>query len=131
MNFLSSGTEKSSEQSIKLGGTDTPQTQMTNDTEISVSYSPKEYNQFLPNTILLQHFTKIFLHLRRAVVRYTFFKTFYLLLSIALQYLLLSTFKKPTLQKLHKNFSGEKAMISHLPQNIQVQCMKCQTRHLS
>ncbi|XP_010560285.1 PREDICTED: uncharacterized protein CFAP54 [Haliaeetus leucocephalus] len=61
-------TEKSSEQSIKLGGTDTPQTQTTNDTEISVSYSPKEYNQFLPNTILLQHFTKIFLHLRRAVV---------------------------------------------------------------
>ncbi|XP_052630644.1 cilia- and flagella-associated protein 54 isoform X1 [Harpia harpyja] len=61
-------TEKSSEQSIKLSGTDTPQTQTTNNTEISVSYSPKEYNQFLPNTILLQHFTKIFLHLRRAVV---------------------------------------------------------------
>lgn len=76
MNFLSSGTEKSSEQSIKLGGTDTPQTQMTNDTEISVSYSPKEYNQFLPNTILLQHFTKIFLHLRRAVVRYFLIKHF-------------------------------------------------------
>lgn len=73
MNFLSSGTDKSSEHSIKLSRTDdTPRTQMTNDTEISVSHSPKEYNQFLSNTILLEHFTKIFLHLRRAVVRYAF-----------------------------------------------------------
>ncbi|KFW65229.1 Putative uncharacterized protein C12orf63, partial [Pygoscelis adeliae] len=47
---------------------DTPRTQTTNDTEISISHSPKEYNQFLSNTILLEHFTKIFLHLRRAVV---------------------------------------------------------------
>ncbi|KAM6417221.1 cilia- and flagella-associated protein 54 [Pluvialis apricaria] len=61
-------TDKSSEHSIKLSGTDTPRTQMTNNTEIPVSHSPKEYNQFLPNTILLEHFTKIFLHLRRAVV---------------------------------------------------------------
>ncbi|KFO12752.1 Putative uncharacterized protein C12orf63, partial [Balearica regulorum gibbericeps] len=51
-----------------LSGTDTPQTQTTNDTEISVSHSPKECNRFLSNTILLEHFTKIFLHLRRAVV---------------------------------------------------------------
>ncbi|KGL91305.1 Putative uncharacterized protein C12orf63, partial [Charadrius vociferus] len=51
-----------------LSGTDTTATQMTNNTEISVSPSPKEYNQFLSNTILLEHFTKIFLHLRRAVV---------------------------------------------------------------
>ncbi|KFZ69177.1 Putative uncharacterized protein C12orf63, partial [Podiceps cristatus] len=51
-----------------LSGTDTPRTQPTNDTEISISYSPKEYNQFLSNSILLEHFTKIFLHLRRAVV---------------------------------------------------------------
>ncbi|XP_054672090.1 cilia- and flagella-associated protein 54 isoform X2 [Grus americana] len=61
-------TDKSSEHSIKLSGTDTPQTQTTNDTEISVSHSPKECNRFLSNTILLEHFTKIFLHLRRAVV---------------------------------------------------------------
>ncbi|XP_009880942.1 PREDICTED: uncharacterized protein CFAP54 [Charadrius vociferus] len=61
-------TDKSSEHSIKLSGTDTTATQMTNNTEISVSPSPKEYNQFLSNTILLEHFTKIFLHLRRAVV---------------------------------------------------------------
>ncbi|KFW88001.1 Putative uncharacterized protein C12orf63, partial [Phalacrocorax carbo] len=51
-----------------LSGTDTPRTQTTNDTEISISHSPEEYNQFLSNTILLEHFTKIFLHLRRAVV---------------------------------------------------------------
>ncbi|KAM9292811.1 LOW QUALITY PROTEIN: cilia- and flagella-associated protein 54 [Morus bassanus] len=59
-------TDKSSEHSNKLSGTGTPQT--TNDTKISISHSPKEYNQFLSNTILLEHFTKIFLHLRRAVV---------------------------------------------------------------
>ncbi|XP_037245608.1 cilia- and flagella-associated protein 54 [Falco rusticolus] len=57
-----------SEHSIKLSGTHTPQTQTANDTEISISHSPKEYNQFLSNTILLEHFTEIFLHLRRAVV---------------------------------------------------------------
>uniref|UniRef100_A0A8C4TQ35 Cilia and flagella associated protein 54 n=1 Tax=Falco tinnunculus TaxID=100819 RepID=A0A8C4TQ35_FALTI len=56
-----------SEHSIKLSGTHTPQTQTANDTEISISHSPKEYNQFLSNTILLEHFTEIFLHLRRAV----------------------------------------------------------------
>ncbi|XP_009462277.1 PREDICTED: uncharacterized protein CFAP54 [Nipponia nippon] len=61
-------TDKSSEHSIKLSGTDTSQTQTTNDIEIPVSHSPKEYNQFLSNTVLLEHFTKIFLHLRRAVV---------------------------------------------------------------
>ncbi|KFV49776.1 Putative uncharacterized protein C12orf63, partial [Tyto alba] len=51
-----------------LSGTDTPQTETTNETEISASHSPKECNQFLSNTVLLEHFTKIFLHLRRAVV---------------------------------------------------------------
>ncbi|KFP43372.1 Putative uncharacterized protein C12orf63, partial [Chlamydotis macqueenii] len=51
-----------------LSGIDTSQTQTTNGTEISVSHSLKEYSQFLSNTILLEHFTKIFLHLRRAVV---------------------------------------------------------------
>ncbi|XP_010121681.1 PREDICTED: putative uncharacterized protein C12orf63, partial [Chlamydotis macqueenii] len=61
-------TDKSSEHSIKLSGIDTSQTQTTNGTEISVSHSLKEYSQFLSNTILLEHFTKIFLHLRRAVV---------------------------------------------------------------
>ncbi|XP_009702608.1 PREDICTED: putative uncharacterized protein C12orf63, partial [Cariama cristata] len=61
-------TYKPSEHSIKLSGTDPPQTEKTNDAETSVCYSPKEYNQFLSNTILLEHFTKIFLHLRRAVV---------------------------------------------------------------
>ncbi|KFQ02098.1 Putative uncharacterized protein C12orf63, partial [Leptosomus discolor] len=51
-----------------LSGIDTPQTQTKNDTEISISHSPKEYNEFLSNTILSEHCTKIFLHLRRAVV---------------------------------------------------------------
>ncbi|KAM9247075.1 LOW QUALITY PROTEIN: cilia- and flagella-associated protein 54 [Leptosomus discolor] len=60
--------DKSSEHSIKLSGIDTPQTQTKNDTEISISHSPKEYNEFLSNTILSEHCTKIFLHLRRAVV---------------------------------------------------------------
>ncbi|XP_030335899.1 cilia- and flagella-associated protein 54 isoform X2 [Strigops habroptila] len=54
--------------SIKISGTNTPRTQTTNDTETSVSYSPRECNQFLTNTILLEHFTKIFLHLKKAVV---------------------------------------------------------------
>ncbi|KAM6425269.1 LOW QUALITY PROTEIN: cilia- and flagella-associated protein 54 [Rhynochetos jubatus] len=68
LKFLSLGIDKSSEHSINLSGTDTPRTQTTNDTEIPVSYSPEEYNQLLSNTILLEHFSKIFLHLRRAVV---------------------------------------------------------------
>ncbi|KFQ79512.1 Putative uncharacterized protein C12orf63, partial [Phaethon lepturus] len=51
-----------------LSGTDTSPTQTTNDTEIPISHSPKVYNQFMSNNILLDHFTKIFLHLRRAVV---------------------------------------------------------------
>ncbi|KAI6079309.1 Cilia- and flagella-associated protein 54 [Aix galericulata] len=41
---------------------------MTYDMEISISQSPRECSQFPSNTILLDHFTKIFLHLRRAVV---------------------------------------------------------------
>lgn len=69
MNFLSSGKDKSSDRSTKLRGTDTPLTQTT---ETLVSRSPKEYHQFPPNTVLLEHFTKILLHLRRAVVRYAF-----------------------------------------------------------
>ncbi|KAM6320974.1 LOW QUALITY PROTEIN: cilia- and flagella-associated protein 54 [Aegotheles albertisi] len=59
--------DKSPEQSINLSGTHTAQTETTNNTEISVSLSPEEYNQFL-STTLMEHFTKIFLHLRRAVV---------------------------------------------------------------
>ncbi|XP_040518077.1 cilia- and flagella-associated protein 54 isoform X2 [Gallus gallus] len=61
-------TDRSSQHSTKLWGRDTPQTQMTNDMEISISLSPKECRQFPSNTILLDHFTKIFLHLRRAAV---------------------------------------------------------------
>ncbi|KFV17426.1 Putative uncharacterized protein C12orf63, partial [Pterocles gutturalis] len=51
-----------------LSGTDTPQTLTTNYTEMSVSHSSKEYSQSPSNNILLEHFTKMFLHLRRAVV---------------------------------------------------------------
>ncbi|XP_048796849.1 cilia- and flagella-associated protein 54 isoform X5 [Lagopus muta] len=58
----------SSEHNTKLWGRDTPQTQMTNDMQISISLSPKERKQFPSDTILLDHFTKIFLHLRRAAV---------------------------------------------------------------
>uniref|UniRef100_A0A8C6J0C5 Uncharacterized protein n=1 Tax=Melopsittacus undulatus TaxID=13146 RepID=A0A8C6J0C5_MELUD len=61
------GKDKSFKPSIKISGTNTPQTQTT-DTETSVSCSPRECNQFLPNTILLEHFAKIFLHLKKAVV---------------------------------------------------------------
>ncbi|XP_071892420.1 cilia- and flagella-associated protein 54 isoform X2 [Anas platyrhynchos] len=61
-------TDRSSEHISKLSGTCTPQTQMTYDMEISISQSPRECSQFPSNTILLDHFTKIFLHLRRAVV---------------------------------------------------------------
>ncbi|XP_010014599.1 PREDICTED: uncharacterized protein CFAP54, partial [Nestor notabilis] len=60
--------DKSFKPSIKRSGTNTPQTQTTNDTETSISYSPRECNQFLTNTILLEHFTKIFLHLKKAVI---------------------------------------------------------------
>ncbi|XP_048796850.1 cilia- and flagella-associated protein 54 isoform X6 [Lagopus muta] len=58
----------SSEHNTKLWGRDTPQTQMTNDMQISISLSPKERKQFPSDTILLDHFTKIFLHLRRAAI---------------------------------------------------------------
>ncbi|KFQ22235.1 Putative uncharacterized protein C12orf63, partial [Merops nubicus] len=51
-----------------LRGRDTPRTQRTNNTEISVSHSAKEHNQIQSNAILLEHFTKVFLHLRRAAV---------------------------------------------------------------
>ncbi|XP_057281110.1 cilia- and flagella-associated protein 54 isoform X1 [Pezoporus wallicus] len=61
------GRDKSFKPSIKISGTNTPQTQTT-DTETSVSCSPRECNQFLTNTILLEHFAKIFLHLKKAVV---------------------------------------------------------------
>ncbi|XP_010084236.1 PREDICTED: uncharacterized protein CFAP54, partial [Pterocles gutturalis] len=61
-------TAKSTEHSIKLSGTDTPQTLTTNYTEMSVSHSSKEYSQSPSNNILLEHFTKMFLHLRRAVI---------------------------------------------------------------
>ncbi|XP_072204292.1 cilia- and flagella-associated protein 54 [Excalfactoria chinensis] len=60
--------DRSSERSTKLGARDTPQTRMTNDMEVSFSLSPKERKQVPSNTILLDHFTKIFLHLRRAAV---------------------------------------------------------------
>ncbi|KAM9388154.1 cilia- and flagella-associated protein 54 [Phaethornis superciliosus] len=56
-----------SQQSIKLRGKGTPQTQKTNNTEKSISPSSKT-PQFVSNTALLEHCTKIFLHLRRAVV---------------------------------------------------------------
>ncbi|XP_021247900.1 cilia- and flagella-associated protein 54 isoform X2 [Numida meleagris] len=61
-------TNRSSEHSTKLCGRDTPQTQVTNDMEVSISLSPKERKQFPSNSTLLDHFTKIFLHLRRAAV---------------------------------------------------------------
>ncbi|KGL78513.1 Putative uncharacterized protein C12orf63, partial [Tinamus guttatus] len=47
---------------------DTPQTQTTNESEISISFSPKEHDRFPTKTMFSEHFTNIFLHLRRAVV---------------------------------------------------------------
>uniref|UniRef100_K7G2P3 Cilia and flagella associated protein 54 n=1 Tax=Pelodiscus sinensis TaxID=13735 RepID=K7G2P3_PELSI len=47
---------------------DTPRTQMTNDTELSITFSIREHERAISNAILLEHFTKTFLHLRRAVV---------------------------------------------------------------
>ncbi|XP_065597313.1 cilia- and flagella-associated protein 54 [Cyrtonyx montezumae] len=61
-------TDRTPEQSTELCGGDTPQTQMTTDMDICISLSPKERKQFPSNTILLSHFTKTFLHLRRAAV---------------------------------------------------------------
>nr|XP_009672883.1 PREDICTED: putative uncharacterized protein C12orf63 [Struthio camelus australis] len=61
-------TAKSSEHSFKSSGTDTPRTQMTNDSEISTLFSPKEHDRFLSKIVSSEHFTKVFLHLRRAVV---------------------------------------------------------------
>lgn len=118
MNFLSSDTDRSSQHSTKLWGRDTPQTQMTNDMEISISLSPKECRQFPSNTILLDHFTKIFLHLRRAAVRYIFLLKIFFLLNTALQNLLLFTCKR-ILRHFKNFFEGEKAMISHLLQDVQ------------
>ncbi|XP_074840080.1 cilia- and flagella-associated protein 54 [Carettochelys insculpta] len=59
--------DKSSEHSIKFSGADTPRTHMTNDTESSFTVSSKEHER-TSNAILQEHFTKTFLHLRRAVV---------------------------------------------------------------
>ncbi|XP_027743250.1 cilia- and flagella-associated protein 54 [Empidonax traillii] len=58
------GTDKSSKRRIKQSPS--PQTQTTKEKIISIV--PEEQNQFQSNTILLKHFTEIFLHLRRAVV---------------------------------------------------------------
>ncbi|XP_030309874.1 cilia- and flagella-associated protein 54 [Calypte anna] len=58
---------RKSQQNIKLGGRGTPQTQKTSNTEKSISPSSKK-PLFVSNTALLEHCTKIFLHLRRAVV---------------------------------------------------------------
>ncbi|KAM8820072.1 cilia- and flagella-associated protein 54 [Eudromia elegans] len=61
---------KSSEHSSKSSDTDTPQTQTTNESysEMSISFSPKEHDQFPTKIGYPEHFTKIFLHLRRAAV---------------------------------------------------------------
>ncbi|XP_075789877.1 cilia- and flagella-associated protein 54 isoform X3 [Pelodiscus sinensis] len=60
--------DKSSEHSTKFSEADTPRTQMTNDTELSITFSIREHERAISNAILLEHFTKTFLHLRRAVV---------------------------------------------------------------
>uniref|UniRef100_A0A8C3F4F5 Cilia and flagella associated protein 54 n=1 Tax=Chrysemys picta bellii TaxID=8478 RepID=A0A8C3F4F5_CHRPI len=54
--------------SIKFSEADTPRSQMTNDTELSMTLSAREHERPMSNAILLEHFTKTFLHLRRAVV---------------------------------------------------------------
>ncbi|XP_025909263.1 cilia- and flagella-associated protein 54 [Nothoprocta perdicaria] len=64
-------TAKSSEHSSKSSETDdTLQTQTTNESysEMSISFSPKEHDQFPTKSAFSDHFIKIFLHLRRAVV---------------------------------------------------------------
>ncbi|KAM6301684.1 cilia- and flagella-associated protein 54 [Podargus strigoides] len=60
-------TGKSSKRSTKLDGNNAPRTRTTNNAAISRSHCPKEF-EFLSITILLEHFSKIFLHLKRAVV---------------------------------------------------------------
>ncbi|XP_034630620.1 cilia- and flagella-associated protein 54 [Trachemys scripta elegans] len=60
--------DKSSEHSSKFSEADTPRSQMTNDTELSTTLSAREHERPMSNAILLEHFTKTFLHLRRAVV---------------------------------------------------------------
>nr|XP_048691469.1 cilia- and flagella-associated protein 54 isoform X3 [Caretta caretta] len=60
--------DKSSEHIIKFSEADTPRSQMTNDTELSITLSAREHERLTSNAILLEHFTKTFLHLRRAVV---------------------------------------------------------------
>uniref|UniRef100_A0A452GHG4 Uncharacterized protein n=1 Tax=Gopherus agassizii TaxID=38772 RepID=A0A452GHG4_9SAUR len=60
--------DKSSERSTKFSEADTPRSQMTNDTELSITLSAREHERPMSNAILLEHFTKTFLHLRRAMV---------------------------------------------------------------
>nr|XP_032644431.1 cilia- and flagella-associated protein 54 isoform X7 [Chelonoidis abingdonii] len=60
--------DKSSEHSTKFSEADTPRSQMTNDTELSITLSTREHERPMSNGILLEHFTKTFLHLKRAVV---------------------------------------------------------------
>ncbi|XP_019370589.1 PREDICTED: cilia- and flagella-associated protein 54 isoform X2 [Gavialis gangeticus] len=58
---------KSSENSVKMNEVDTPRTQMTN-SELSLPISTRDCDQSASSASLLEHFTKTFLHLRRAVV---------------------------------------------------------------
>ncbi|KAJ1162224.1 hypothetical protein NDU88_002695 [Pleurodeles waltl] len=58
-----------SEKSTKMSETDSPRTQRTNETEVSTSRSIKEHEkQNVIRGVLLDHFFKVFLHLKRAVV---------------------------------------------------------------
>lgn len=124
-----SGRDKSFKPRIKISGTNTPQTETT-DTETSVSCSPRECNQFLTNTILLEHFAKIFLHLKKAVVRCAFLLN--ILLSNKHYITILPIFyaKTPHTSEASKKLQWENARVSHL-QNIRVQCVKCQVYPLS
>ncbi|XP_031963144.1 cilia- and flagella-associated protein 54 isoform X1 [Corvus moneduloides] len=59
-------TDKSPQNRIKRSRT--PRSPTTKDTKVSISQTPEEQDQFPSITLLLKHFTSIFLHLKRAVV---------------------------------------------------------------
>lgn len=114
MNFLLSGRDKSFKPSIKISGTNTPLTQTTD----TVSCSFRECNQFLTNTILLEHFAKIFLHLKKAVVRCAFLLNILFSNKHCITKLTIFYAKTPYTSEASKKLQWEKARISHLLQNM-------------
>lgn len=123
-------TDKSPKNRIKQSRTPRSSTtprRTTKDTKVSISQTPEEQGQFPSITVLLKHFTSIFLHLKRAVVRCGWFLIKLFITKHCVTILTIFYMKRPHTSETSKKFHLLKAMFSCLLKNVQVQCMKCQT----